>query len=609
MTLPFRRRHHDDDSAHDRARALTSNEMLEPLAETEATWLARHLDGCADCRLEREAMAADRELLRGLRERTPEPPRDLWARTAAKIDREAARQPRVAGAPARPSRRAGGWRGAPLGAATGALIVLILVGTTFLPDLMTPNATTPGTPGGSQGAVSTPLLAPTPLQIPGTDPVTWIQTAADGTVTMYTSAVDEVCPQVEPRCRPQLTGGPGQTLNLGGRPATVTISPTSQQLVVESPGDEVLPGKIFIVAVPTSGPGSTPLPTIDVTPPPSSEEPSIDPSAPPPTPDSTPPGGVEILSDVTVVGDVAYSPDGTWLAFSAQPGDGSTGPDLYLWTAGLERAYPVTTDHQTYFSAWLGDQVLASTAFVAPAEVPLASGAPVASAAPGASAEPAGEPVAPIEAHPVSFLLDPVTQARTALRGGDVWLPVVDKPARFVTYWAGTLLSADGGLTWQPDKGDLVLDAWQSAEPAPSDPATAPATAPPASGDPATDPEPVIGPAGSPTKLVPGKIMAFKARFDPDGTRIAIWTAEHADDSIGRLHLLVLDPELGTIESKQPLPGVQALARFSLENGRLAWVSPRGQDGKESAVQVLGWRGNDFGEIETLPARDLYIVH
>ena len=40
MTTPFRRRHHDDESAHDRARALTATEMLEPLDEIQTVWLA-----------------------------------------------------------------------------------------------------------------------------------------------------------------------------------------------------------------------------------------------------------------------------------------------------------------------------------------------------------------------------------------------------------------------------------------------------------------------------------------------------------------------------------------------------------------------------------------
>jgi hypothetical protein len=53
-----------------------------------------------------------------------------------------------------------------------------------------------------------------------------------------------------------------------------------------------------------------------------------------PTPEPTPTGQIEILSGVTIVGDVAYSPDEHWLAFSAAPKDGSTGPDLYLYGLG-----------------------------------------------------------------------------------------------------------------------------------------------------------------------------------------------------------------------------------------------------------------------------------
>ena len=57
-----------------------------------------------------------------------------------------------------------------------------------------------------------------------------------------------------------------------------------------------------------------------------------------------------------------------------------------------------------------------------------------------------------------------------------------------------------------------------------------------------------------------------------------------------------------------PLSGEPSLRRFSIEKGRLAWVSPSGQNGQESAVLVLGWEGRNFGEIQTVPAKDLFIV-
>ncbi len=130
MTLPFRRRHHDAEETHDRARALTSDELLAALDPDDADWLGRHLAACSECRREHEAFAADRELLRSLRDKPIEPPRDLWARTAAALDREAGkRQPigtgaarRSAGAGAGDRRTRTPWRGLSANAAAGALV-------------------------------------------------------------------------------------------------------------------------------------------------------------------------------------------------------------------------------------------------------------------------------------------------------------------------------------------------------------------------------------------------------------------------------------------------------------------------------------------------------
>ena len=107
--------------------------------------------------------------------------------------------------------------------------------------------------------------------------------------------------------------------------------------------------------------------------------------------------------------------------------------------------------------------------------------------------------------------------------------------------------------------------------------------------------------------MVPGVKATFEARFDPDGERLAIWVGEALEEEVGRLHLLVLDPETGAVAEDSPLQGVAALRRFSIDEGRLAWVTPRGQDGRESTVLVLGWRGDEFGEIEPDSASDLYL--
>jgi hypothetical protein len=625
MTLPFRRRHHDDETAHDRARALTAHEMLEPLPDDAAGWLAGHLEGCAECRRDREGYLADRDLLRAVRERTPEPPRDLWARTSAALDREAGHRGRRVAAPSR------GWRGLPFGAAAGALIVAVVIGVSNFPRPVPPNAT----PGGSQVAVVTAEPQPTPFGIDA-GRVAWVELAEDGAAVLRISNVDEVCPRSRPACQELGGDGPGTPLNLGSTPTGVTFSPGQDQLVVESRGEGTSPDRIFVVAVPVAGPTATPTPsgtpteaptdtagpivTADPTTP--SSEP---PGSPEPTP-MTPDGSVEIASGVVVVGETAYSDDGTWLAFSARPSDGSTGPDLYLWKVGDPVAVPVTTDHQTYFSAWLDGRVLASRVEVA-TPIPTPSADPLASPTTDPGVPPARDPSEPpsgapsdapsaapepTEGNPVSFLLDPATLERADIAQAGVWLPVVDPTGRFVVYWSGILVSTADGLDWLLGTGELVLDGW--SEGATPDPSTQPSPGPSADpADPASSGAPVqrsaFGPAGNPVPVVEEATASFKAKFDPTGTRLAVWVGEQLDAAVGRLHLLVLDPETGAIDADQnPLPGAPALRKFTIERGRLAWVSPSGQDGQESSVQVLGWLRNQFGEIRTIPARDLLIV-
>ena len=150
-----------------------------------------------------------------------------------------------------------------------------------------------------------------------------------------------------------------------------------------------------------------------------------------------------------------------------------------------------------------------------------------------------------------------------------------------------------------------MLDSWSSGaatlEPGASDAAGA-SPAPDASAP------PPIGPIGEPKPLANGKVADFRAKFDPAGTHLALWIGENLQEPVGRLHLIVIDPATGTVSSSEPLPGTPALRRFSIDTNRLAWVTPPGQDGQESSLQVLGWDGDSFGEIQTEPAQDLLIL-
>ncbi|HEY4227232.1 MAG TPA: hypothetical protein VGM49_02750 [Candidatus Limnocylindrales bacterium] len=603
MTLPFRRRHHDDESSHDRARALTSIEMLEPLAAPEASWLAVHLDGCAECRRDREAYLADRELLRSLRDHAPEPPRDLWARTSAALDREARHRPARQTA-TQPQRRF------PLAPAAGLLILLVAVSAAIGPSLFQP--TSP--PSGTEAAIAPTIGGvPTPITV-AAEPVGWVRQARDGSWELVLSKVDAVCPRAQAGCGALGEDVHGRSVALGNTPTSMTISPDDNTLVVESPGQGAVPDKILVVPVPSASPVSTP--EVEPTSPVPSTSPETAPASPAP---SSPidAGVIEIASGVTVVGETAYSLNGEWLAFSARPSDGSTGPDLYLWHVGDPSALPVTTDHQTYFSAWLGNQVLASHVDVAqapdasadasadPSAVPNDPSAAPTAAADATSAATAASPVPDVEAHPSSFLLDPATRTRADIAQPDVWLPVVDTTGRFVAFWSGTLTGTANGFDWRLGTGSLVLDGWSSGV-APT-PSASPKT-PAATTEPAATILPV-GPVGAPVDIVEGPATAFTSKFDPTGTRLAVWVADDKDATVGRLYLRVLDRTTGTVDQTiAPLPGVPALRRFSIEEGRLAWVSPPGQDGQESSVQVLGWSHDNFGEVRTIPSKDLYIV-
>jgi hypothetical protein len=642
MTLPFRRRHHDAEATHDRARSLWSDAMLEPLESADVAWLERHLDACAECRLDHERYVADRDLLRSLRVAPPEPPRDLWARTAAAIEQESGRGARAAGGP---------FRRLPVGAASGLLVVLVVIGAAVV-SRETPIGPLPS--ARTSAPVGSVEPAATPLEVIADD-VRWIRPRVDGTYEVVVAGVQEVCTDPRIGC-PELQQTVEAPIKLGGRPVGVTVSPVrDDEIVVISAGDDNQPARVIVIAVPET----TPIPTETSAPvtPATTEEPTVlptpstsetpeatptatlpaTPTAAPtePGPEATPEGIREIARGVIVIGDAVYSHDGQWLAFSARPSDGSTGPDLYIWRAGSEAAVAVTDDHRTYFSSWLGDRILASRVeLTAPAEPPTAE--PSAEPTPGTLEEPgpassavpsdAATPEPDVEGRPVSFLLDPATLTVTELAEPDVWLPVVDPSGRLVVYWSGTVAPDVDGLDWHPAAGRLVLDRWSGVEgepvesEAPSSAPTEPAVTEPAETEPAetgpaaTEPAetaaaPSVGPAGEPVVLVEGPIAAFDARFDPDGLHLGLWTLERADADHGRLQLLVLDPEAARIdETVKPLQGVPALRGFSIKAGRLAWVTPPGQDGRQSSVAVLAWKDNDFGHVETIQAQELLVL-
>ena len=618
MTLPFRRRHHDAESPHERARMLGSDRLNWPIAEADEAWLAAHLEGCGECRTAIEGYAEDRDLLRGLRNAPPMAPRDLWARTAAAIEREARRTTGQAGRDGPRRLRIGT---APLGALSSALVVLFVVGASILSQPVPPPQATSSPPGGSF------VPEPTPLSV-AANGLNWIKSNADGTVDVTVARVDQVCPPEDNGCAP-LQDNVLTTITLKDEPRAVVISPTSDQLVVVT--DEGSGSSLIVVPVTTPQPSGEPSsepssePTPDVSP---STEPSAPPSIEPSTspgssvepsesPAPTPPGATTIATGITVVGEASYSGDGAWFAFAARPADDSAGPDLYIWHVGDPSATRVSFDERSVFAGWAGGYVLGSRVDVAPAIDPT-EGSPEPSPSDTPDASAGVEPTPDTQPHFArTFLVDPMTGIATDLGIASAWRPAVDPLGTRVVYWDGTLVAGDA-VGWQLGVGRLVLDGWTApAEPTPSpslDPSASPEPTTNPSIDPSASPEPTPvppGPLGMPTVLIDGAagIVDFDARFDPTGTRLAVWVADATDPAIGRLHLFVIDPETGLVDPDlAPLPGVPALRGFSMEHNRLAWVTPPGQDGKDSRIAVLAWRGSLFGQNESDPQNHLKIV-
>ena len=652
MTLPFRRRHNDQEALHDRARVLVAMGFTEAVDPADAAWLEAHFAGCADCRIESEAWAADRELLVAARAQTIEPPRDLWARTAAAIEREAGRRTvgsragadRGAVAGAGSGRRApGSVRGlrlgrAPLGALSGLLVVLVVVSVSLWPRNLLPHGTTAP---GSNTAVGTPPVEATPIAVDA-DALAWVQAGPDGSYQFVQASLHEVCPPSGAGCA-QLATQSATRLGITQAPSAAILSPGRNQLAVVTSNGASAGGDILIVPVPTptstepsptpppSGvpptvdPGATPTPTPGLTstpdatpeptptasPAPETPAPTIDPNASPsPSPTEDPSAGHAIVSGVIVVGEVAYSSDGRWFAFAARPAGGEAGPDLYVWRVGDPLATAVTSDHRTFFSGWIGNLILVSRVIEADQ---LADASPAASpestpeATPAPTAGPSPEPsVGPVEKHTTSFMLDPETGAMTLLRGTDVWHPTVDPTGRFVVYWSGTLVPDETDTVWHLGTGRLVIDRWIKDLPEPTTGPESPGPTDDSTGSPIAG---VIGPAGEPVTISDAATPDFEAWFDPDGTRLAIWTADAGDPDVGTLRLIVLDPQTGAIDpTVDPLPGVAALRGVSINAGRLAWVTPPGQDGEGSHVQVLAWSGRDFGQVRTIGADRLHVV-
>src|SRR5262249_61234298 len=99
-----------------------------------------------------------------------------------------------------------------------------------------------------------------------------------------------------------------------------------------------------------------------------------------------------------------------------------------------------------------------------------------------------------------------------------------------------------------------------------------------------------------------GRIRDWDARWDPTGTKLAVWIADEDDPRVGTLSLYGVNTFDATVDLKKPLlDSRRATAGFSVSDGKLVWAEPAadGSGGKDRGL-VLAWTGHGGGPGRTL---------
>ncbi|HEX5015309.1 MAG TPA: zf-HC2 domain-containing protein [Candidatus Limnocylindrales bacterium] len=573
-------RQDDWSSPHARARARAAERLDGPLDADESAWLEDHLASCAECAAIAGEYATQRLEMRALKERAPVPPRDLWARTSAALERESVHRT--------PRRRSWASSLRPYALLAGALVVAIVVGTLSSSQRPIPGPTTP--PGTSpQIAVATdspPPVAPTPIALPPQD-VAYISPGRNGNYELRQGRFDEMCPTDATDCESDQMTESAREIGPLATPEAV-YGADGKPLVIVGEGDQG--SRVLALVVPAPRAGATSRPTASApdgasdSPPPSetvssapppSEEPTQS-SAATPTPEvmatpeaiATPTEAaaetVDIAPGLKIIGKTAaYSPDGSAFAFTAQPTDGTLGPDIYVWYVGDDKAEAVTSDHKSIFGSWSGRDVIGSSLDVS---------------RDGSSAA------------PTAIVVRGSDKPATLRGAGRAWRPAVDPKGETAVYWAGMLAPTGDPADWRAQEGRLVLGRW-------GDLAAPTASAEPTAPD-ATD----QANSRNETTIEEGPLADWDARWDSTGTKLAVWVADPDDPSVGTLSLYEVDPFDGSIDLENPrLHDEPALAGFSIDDGRLAWAAPPDGSDDASRVLILAWTDDGFGNVESAP--------
>jgi hypothetical protein len=630
--------------AHDRARMLASDAIDAALAPADAMWLARHLSGCADCQSVADDYRALHDELRGLA--TPEPPRDLWARTAAALDAvdgAGARRPGLAGLRLPDFAR----NRASLGSVMAVGVAVLVVGLSLLSQgpLFAPVAAASSTANVALVSAAPSSGAQTGLTMVGGNSY-WVGT--ENGVYQIRGGTG-LCTGLPDSCA--ITNGTGTVLgSVESKTAvSVVISPNATQAAVWNANKIVIlpltqsaPTTVAIDQLtprPSAPAATTPPATADASQLVASTEPgaatssatpqpaeTAAPVTPAPTAAANAAQPTAILDGYKIVGRAPeFSANGLWVAFSARPVNLSSGSDVFVWRVGWERAQAVSTSHADLFAGWFGPRILISefsaldsgtNATPAPTESPATATDVPATVAPVVRA-------ATVTA--ISYLYDPMT---AGVRRIDrlMMMPVVDPTGRFVVYWSGTVaLDPTTGL-WGPGRGDFYFDAWSNLNlvtadlgagvgPAPSPEPTVAATdtppagaqpsqsdAPAAASDPSVNgriapapggprpaqPESSIGlPQRVPVSSTPGNVTSWSVRWDATGQYVAIWVANAGATDVGHVTLLNVIPGTNMLNVDGLLLSTSARSNIQFDDSQFVYTSPaQGGDAKTYLFQL-----------------------
>lgn len=597
---------------HARFQVLLAHSLDAPLEADEADRLAAHLSTCPICRTIAEGYADDRRLLQALRR--PEPPRDLWARTATALDHEVTR----------PDHRPAAIS---LGTLAGLAAVLALVG-----SQIGPRPPVGPQPGATPFAITPQSLA--------------FLTREGDQLALFSTQISEVCPAPVFDCsQSSPTAETFVRVSSDLQPSGLAVGVDGRLLITgrDAHGhavfgivrldEAVSPGSRPVGSgAATSGPagssgsppspapssrrsmnGASSAPTSPVPTPTAGGPSSLGRTAPPSIVPVTPtlPQVQPILSDVIQTGSpAAWSPDGSMLAFSAMPADGAHGPDVYVWRPGDDVAKSLTDDHRSSFACWVDDRILVSRVAAltdgptSPAPAATAAGA-LASATTTASSSSAGSPATPAAgtttAHVETLLLDPASGHSTAVGGlQGAWLPSVDPTGRFVAYWRGTF-TRDGPMI-EPQAGRLWITTWTSLDPLPS-PApfagSSPSSTRPQRSTPVprsisaprspASPTPGALPTATPLSLdaAAGPITEWRIRWADDGNALGLWLAPDAAAQVGQLTVISPPDPVSGEEAVLLAPTAAARGAFAMGLDRVAWVVPI--DSAAGELRVATW--------------------